>query len=72
MKPRDMKEAAMTYQLLDADTHYYEPDDCITRYFPKDRIEDAFRVERRDGRDVYMAGPREFTFLRVPFYCVVR
>lgn len=58
----------MTYPLLDADTHYYEPEDCITRYFPKDRMGDAFRVERRGDRDVYLAGPREFTFLRDPFY----
>ena len=43
----------MEYQLIDADEHYYEPDDCFTRH-----IEARFRDEtvRVDGAATGWAG----------------
>jgi len=55
------------YRLLDADEHYYEPADCVTRYTARADLAQAFREEVRDGRSVYLAADRQFTFLHDPF-----
>ena len=54
--------------IFDADNHYYEPEDCFTRFMPADRMEDAIRVVPVEGggRKV-MVGDRPFTFLGDPF-----
>ena len=53
--------------IFDADNHYYEPDDCFTRFMPSDRIDDAIRVVG-EGDDAHvMIGDRPFTFLKEPF-----
>ena len=53
---------AVDYQLIDADAHYYEPDDCFSRHI-EGRYRDAtVRVERGDdglGR-LYVGGRRMF------------
>src|SRR5437879_5768592 len=53
---------AMDYQLIDADEHYYEPDDCFSRH-----IEARFRDETisvRRGADglgrIFLRGQRTF------------
>ena len=54
--------------IFDADNHYYEPEDCFTRFMPSDRMDEAIRVVEDDdaGRRV-MVGDRPFTFLDNPF-----
>nr|NIV87789.1 amidohydrolase [Actinomycetota bacterium] len=54
--------------IFDADNHYYEPEDCFTRFMPADRMEEAIRVVPVEGggRKV-MVGDRPFTFLGDPF-----
>lgn len=52
----------MEYQLVDADGHYYEPDDCFTRHIESRFAEQTVRVERGDdglGR-VFVRGARTF------------
>jgi predicted TIM-barrel fold metal-dependent hydrolase len=52
----------MDYQLIDADAHYYEPDDCFSRHI-EPRYKDAtVRVERgNDGLGrLYLGGRRMF------------
>ena len=54
--------------IFDADNHYYEPEDCFTRYMPADRIDDAIRVVTGDdGQPTVLAGDVPFTFLTDPF-----
>ncbi|MGF7233637.1 MAG: amidohydrolase family protein [Frankia sp.] len=55
----------MEYQLIDADGHYYEPDDCFSRHI-ESRFRDAtVRVERgADGLGRVYLGPRR-TFMSV-------
>lgn len=54
-------EPHRTYQLIDADQHYYEPDDCFTRHLESKYADQAIEV-RRDRPDglgrVYRAGKR--------------
>ena len=57
----------MLDDVYDADTHYYETPDCFTRFMPAGGMENAVRVEKRDGRQVVMAGRRPFTFIDDPF-----
>lgn len=54
-------------EFFDADSHYYEPPDCFTRFFPSRRREDAVRVVEDGGRKVVMAGSREYTFIEDAF-----
>jgi hypothetical protein len=56
----------MDYQLIDADGHYYEPDDCFSRHI-ESRYKDAtVRVERSgdDGLGRVYVGDRR-TFMSV-------
>jgi hypothetical protein len=50
------------YPLIDADGHYYEPDDCFTRHIESRFRDDTVRVDRsRDGLGrVYVQGRRTF------------
>jgi predicted TIM-barrel fold metal-dependent hydrolase len=54
-------ERQRDYRLVDADQHYYEPDDCFTRHLEKRYRDEAIEV-RRDQSDgvgrVYRAGKR--------------
>jgi hypothetical protein len=50
------------YQLIDADEHYYEPDDCFTRHIEARFRDETIRV-RRDGDGlgrVFLRGRRTF------------
>jgi predicted TIM-barrel fold metal-dependent hydrolase len=52
----------MDYRLIDADGHYYEPDDCFTRHIESAFKDRTIRVERRDdglGR-IYFGDRRTF------------
>ena len=54
----------LDYELVDSDTHYYEPDDCFTRYIEPGLASRAVRpVVAEDGRPAIMVGDRRFTFL---------
>jgi len=52
----------MDYRLIDADGHYYEPDDCFTRHIESRFKEETIRVDRgSDGRGrVMLRGKRTF------------
>jgi predicted TIM-barrel fold metal-dependent hydrolase len=65
---RKLLEHHRTYQLVDADQHYYEPDDCFTRHLETSYRDQAIEVRRdhSDGRGrVYLAGHR-FRHVRGP------
>jgi Amidohydrolase len=53
---------AMGYQLIDADEHYYEPDDCFSRHIEARFRDQTIRVERgADGLGrVFLRGRRTF------------
>src|SRR6516225_1317680 len=52
----------MEYQLIDADEHYYEPDDCFSRHIESRFAADTIRVERGgDGLGrIYLRDRRTF------------
>lgn len=52
----------MKYQLIDADGHYYEPDDCFTRHIEARYKDDTIRVDRgSDGMGrIFTRGRRTF------------
>ncbi len=41
------------YGMVDADQHYYEPDDCFTRHLPRKMIDEgrAVRIVREEGKN---------------------
>jgi predicted TIM-barrel fold metal-dependent hydrolase len=52
----------MEYRLIDADEHYYEPDDCFSRHIESRYAGETIRVERGDdglGR-IYLGRKRTF------------
>ncbi|MDW3219678.1 MAG: amidohydrolase family protein [Acidimicrobiales bacterium] len=53
--------------IFDADNHYYEPQDCFTRFMPASRMEEAVRVVESGDRSEVLIGDRPFTFLSEPF-----
>src|SRR3982074_3389257 len=57
------------FRLVDADQHYYEPDDCFTRHLEA-RYRDGAVEVRHDGPDglgrVYLAGSRLAYFSVAP------
>jgi predicted TIM-barrel fold metal-dependent hydrolase len=53
--------------IFDADNHYYEPQDCFTRFMPANQMDDAIRVVEGDGGSRVVIGDRPFTFLKEPF-----
>src|SRR5215469_7676884 len=52
----------MEYQLIDADEHYYEPDDCFSRHIESRFAAETIRVERgSDGLGrIYLRDRRTF------------
>jgi predicted TIM-barrel fold metal-dependent hydrolase len=51
------------YRLIDADEHYYEPDDCFTRHIETRYRQDTVRVDRSAGDGlgrIYLGGKRTF------------
>lgn len=55
----------MDYQLIDADEHYYEPDDCFSRHIEARFKDETIRVERgADGLGRIFLGNRR-TFMSV-------
>jgi predicted TIM-barrel fold metal-dependent hydrolase len=53
----------MDYQLIDADGHYYEPDDCFSRHIESKYKDKTIQVQR-DGEDglgrIFLQGNRTF------------
>ena len=55
----------MDYQLIDADEHYYEPDDCFSRHIESRYADETIRVKRGDdGLGRIFLGERR-TFMSV-------
>jgi len=55
----------MEYRLIDADEHYYEPDDCFSRHIESRFVRDTIRVDRStDGLGRIYLGTRR-TFMSV-------
>jgi predicted TIM-barrel fold metal-dependent hydrolase len=53
----------MDYQWIDADGHYYEPDDCFTRHIEQKYKDATVRVDRSRGDGlgrIYVGGKRTF------------
>jgi predicted TIM-barrel fold metal-dependent hydrolase len=49
----------LPYKLIDFDQHSYEPDDCFTRFMPKDKINTAvYPIHNASGQKVLLAGNR--------------
>jgi predicted TIM-barrel fold metal-dependent hydrolase len=51
------------YQLIDADEHYYEPDDCFSRHIESRYARDTIRVDRGKGDGlgrIYLGASRTF------------
>jgi len=57
----------LTFGLFDADSHYYEPRDCFTRYIEPEYRDRAVRTVVDRGNEIVMIGDRRFTFLKAPF-----
>ncbi len=53
--------------IFDADNHYYEPDDCFTRFMPPGKMDEAIRTVAGSEWPHVHVGDRPFTFLREPF-----
>jgi predicted TIM-barrel fold metal-dependent hydrolase len=54
---------ALQYQLIDADEHYYEPDDCFSRHIEARFKDDTIRVDRARGDGlgrIYLGPGRTF------------
>src|SRR6266576_3383038 len=50
---------AMSYQMIDFDTHSYETMDCFTRFMPKDKLDSAVQpVTLASGETVLLANHR--------------
>src|SRR3954453_15938871 len=61
-------DAEDDFWLVDADTHYYEPRDCFTRYIDPEFADKAVRRGTDDsGHGQGVAGSRIHTFLDQPF-----
>jgi predicted TIM-barrel fold metal-dependent hydrolase len=61
MERRTLLDSQRDYLLIDADQHYYEPDDCFTRHLEPKYLDQAIEVRRDqpDGRGrLYLAGKR--------------
>lgn len=51
--------ARLPYQMIDFDTHSYEPEDCFTRFMPKDKLDTAIQtVTLASGTKVLLANHR--------------
>lgn len=57
----------LDYRIVDADNHYYEPDDCFTRHLEPEFSDRAVRIVRGEGRfaRVYL-GEKRSEFFSVP------
>jgi predicted TIM-barrel fold metal-dependent hydrolase len=60
--------ARLSFGVIDADNHYYEPADCYTRFIePKYRAKAIRPAVGDDGTPVILVGDRPFTFLQGGF-----
>jgi predicted TIM-barrel fold metal-dependent hydrolase len=58
-----MVAVALGYRLIDADEHYYEPDDCFSRHIEARFTGDTIRVDRSKGDGlgrIYLGSRRTF------------
>ena len=54
---------SLSYRLIDADEHYYEPDDCFSRHIEARFKDDTIRVDRARGDGlgrIYLGSSRTF------------
>jgi len=66
--PTERIDAEDDFWLVDADTHYYEPRDCFTRYIDPEFADKAVRrVTDDSGHEQVVVGSRIHTFLDQPF-----
>ncbi|MBV8134781.1 MAG: hypothetical protein JO121_03935 [Deltaproteobacteria bacterium] len=56
------------YKIFDADSHYYEPDDCFTRHMEKACADRAVRVVHGEGKyaRVYIGSERSKFYTASP------
>lgn len=52
------------YRIVDADHHYYEPDDCFTRHLEAEFADRAFHIVRKEGVGVPHFGREAAYYLR--------
>ena len=53
-----------SYRIVDADHHYYEPDDCFTRHLESEFRDRAFHIERKQGVGIPHFGREASYYLR--------
>src|SRR5271154_6020455 len=59
----------LDYGMVDADNHYYEPTDALTRYLPDERRRDVYWVSEVDtGRKRLVIGSRVWEYLANPTF----
>ncbi len=59
----------LDYGMVDADNHYYEPTDALTRYLPDERRRDVYWVsEVETGRKRLIIGSRVWEYLANPTF----
>lgn len=58
---------SLSYDVVDADTHYYEPRDAFTRHIESRFRDRTVRVVEDGGRDVVLVGDRPYYFLEHAF-----
>jgi len=58
--------AQIDYSLIDIDHHYYEPDDCCTRYLEPKFRDRAIHIDTLDGERAWFLGDRPLNFDRRP------
>ena len=59
----------LDYGMVDADNHYYEPTDALTRYLPDERRRDVYWVSEVDsGRKRLVIGGRVWEYLANPTF----
>jgi predicted TIM-barrel fold metal-dependent hydrolase len=60
------------YALADADTHYYEPRDCFTKFMPAPLAHLAIRTVGQGDDERIVIGDKPFTFLRANYDRVMK
>ena len=54
------------YRLIDCDEHYYETEDCFARHMPREHLDDAVQVIRKDGAAMMALRGRPLLFSTFP------
>ena len=67
----DRQQARLPYKVFDADNHYYESEDALTRHLPKEWSKRGPRWVKVDGRDRLLLGERLYRFVQYPTFSLV-